>query len=108
MALSEIHKYMCFATARPTGGYREAIFLYDASGSRVADLRFTNDTISPPSEGAYGTYILYYTREEDADVLDMLRNEKPVYFWWGGEGNLSYLRTGREGVGEGETDPFED
>jgi len=104
MPLIEIHDYVCFAIARPTGGYREAISLYGANGTRVADLRFTNDTISPPSESVYGIYILSYTREEYADVLDMLRNEKPIYLWWGGEGSVSYLRTGLEDVGEGETE----
>jgi len=45
MPLFEIQDYMCRAIARPTGGYREAIYLYDEKGTRVADLRFTNDTI---------------------------------------------------------------
>ena len=108
MPLYEIQDYMCLAIARPTGGYREAIYLYDENGNTVARLRFTRDTIPPPSVGASGSYILYYTRGEYRDVVDMLRNEEPIYFWWGGETSVSYVRTGREGVGEGEIDPLDD
>jgi hypothetical protein len=50
-----------------------------------------------------GKYLLYY-RYADLDILvDMLRNEKPVYLIWEPEGvNNSRISTLAEVVGEGE------
>ena len=35
-------------------------------------------------------------------VIDLLRNEKPIYFSYSETSNLGFLRTGKEPVGEGE------
>lgn len=35
-------------------------------------------------------------------VIDILRNEKPIYFSYSEKTKLGYLRTGKEPVGEGE------
>ena len=37
-----------------------------------------------------------------SSVIDMLRNEKPIYFSWSGEGGQLRLATGPEPVGEQE------
>ena len=39
-----------------------------------------------------------------ANILDILRNEKPIYFSYSGKSNTGYVRTGKEPVGEGEND----
>lgn len=36
------------------------------------------------------------------NIIDTLRNEKPVYFRWTRELNMGFIRTGKEPVGEGE------
>lgn len=36
------------------------------------------------------------------NIVDTLRNEKPIYFHWTRELNIGFLRTGKEPVGEGE------
>ena len=36
------------------------------------------------------------------NIIDTLRNEKPIYFRWTRELNMGFLRTGKEPVGEGE------
>ncbi len=35
-------------------------------------------------------------------ILDILRNEKPIYFSYSPKTNLGFIRTGKEPVGEGE------
>ena len=37
-------------------------------------------------------------------ILDILRNEKPIYFSYSDKSKLGYIRTGKEPVGEGEND----
>jgi len=37
-------------------------------------------------------------------ILDILRNEKPIYFSFSEKSKLGYLRTGKEPIGEGEND----
>ena len=73
----------------------------------LASLRFVHGTlaashISSKMYSVDGTYILYFLIEQYANTIDVLRNEKPVYLWWGGEGQLNYLMTGNEKVGEAE------
>ena len=36
------------------------------------------------------------------NILDMLRNEKPIYFRYTEDLNIGFIRTGKEPVGEGE------
>jgi hypothetical protein len=50
---------------------------------------------------------LYYHLEDFPNVLDLLRNEKPVYLHFLGEGGgfENGIRTGQEPVGEGEQSP---
>jgi hypothetical protein len=37
-------------------------------------------------------------------IIDILRNEKPIYFSYSDKSKLGYIRTGKEPVGEGEND----
>ncbi|WKK64550.1 hypothetical protein [Lutimonas zeaxanthinifaciens] len=39
-----------------------------------------------------------------ANVVDLLRNEKPIYFSYSEKSKLGYIRTGKEPIGEGEND----
>jgi hypothetical protein len=82
------------------------VMLYNASGAQIGFVYFRGDTQPLPAAGqtADGKYQLYYRRSALADVIDMLRNEKPIYLHWVPEGtNNSRLSTGVEMVGEGET-----
>lgn len=50
-----------------------------------------------------GNFILYYSYSEMPAVIDMLRNEKPVYLVYVPEGkNNTRLASGQEVIGEGE------
>lgn len=48
-------------------------------------------------------YVMYYWQADMKNIVDMLRNEKPVFFIYVPTGtNNSRLSTGSEPVGEGE------
>lgn len=45
---------------------------------------------------------LRYHMSMYSDILDIIRNEKPIYFSYSVKTKLGYIRTGKEPVGEGE------
>ena len=50
---------------------------------------------------------LRYSMSMYSKILDILRNEKPIYFSFSETSKLGYLRTGKEPVGEGEIEQRE-
>jgi hypothetical protein len=50
---------------------------------------------------------LRYSMSMYAHILDILRNEKPIYFSFSEKLKLGYIRTGKEPVGEGEVEARE-
>ena len=47
---------------------------------------------------------LRYPMSMFANIIDILRNEKPIFFSYSKNSNMGYFRTGKEPVGEGEYD----
>jgi len=86
------------------------IYLY-SSGSHVGTAYFARDGFTAPDAVYSGGKIYFHAQSEQYErVLDLLRNEKPVYLCWrshsdSGESNDgdAYFYTGREPVGEEET-----
>jgi hypothetical protein len=58
--------------------------------------------LPPPNESANGVITMSLRASSLHDVIDMLRNEKPVYFLWSPEAKLASITTFAEPVGEGE------
>ena len=95
----------------PTGyGYylRAEIHLRGNNDKWLAVLSFHRspdtmpDTDSLTGDGAKGCH---YRWEDFPQVLDLLRNEKPLYFGWGSQGQtFAGITTAKEPVGEGEED----
>ncbi len=78
------------------------IFLYDGAAEVIAEVLFVADGKDPPpARRTNGRHTLYYRRAQFAEVIDLLRNEGPVYLIWNGERNTT-LSTGYEPIGEGE------
>jgi hypothetical protein len=50
---------------------------------------------------------LRYSMSMYSYILDILRNEKPIYFSYSETSKLGFLRTGKEPVGEGEIEQIE-
>lgn len=86
------------------------IYLY-SSGSHVGTAYFAREGYTGPDAVYSGGKIYFHAQSEQYErVLDLLRNEKPVYLRWRphsdtGESNdgNAYFYTGREPVGEEET-----
>jgi hypothetical protein len=70
----------------------------------VCIVLFTEDDeeLPPPREGLNGTIYLAYRFGWLADVIDMLRFEKPVYFTWDDSTQMARITTEEEPVGEEE------
>ncbi len=81
------------------------VFLFDASGSHIAYVYFRSGSQPLPQAQQLpsGQYALYYRRSVLPELIDMLRNEKPIYLHWVPEGtNNTRISTSAEPVGEGE------
>src|SRR5512138_160607 len=84
----EIKKYdyrivpQCTTVQEP---YFAQMFLYDATNVTIAQLNFITSklftSIPPASIDSYGKVIMYFREEEFLSIMDMLRNEKPLYLW---------------------------
>ena len=70
-----------------------------------AILRFVTGNLPDNSIEQIGSktiYYVYYENEMYADVIDILRNEKPLYFYYNSDNHESYITTEDEPVGENE------
>ncbi len=87
--------------------YFATLYLWD-DDTMIGELTFINSgffkNISPPYIDSYGVVKMSFRAEEFPIVIDMLRNEKPVYVF-GKETPPTWfvLTTTEEPVGEGET-----
>ncbi len=97
-------------------GYRGAMFssaenpskisLYDAQNKNFASayIRPESETLPQAYQDSSGRYRLYFHRPRFSELIDLLRNEKPMYVhFWEGAGNNTHIATTREPVGEEET-----
>ncbi len=88
--------------------YFANMYLYDAANKMIAELNFINDglftNIPPAAIDTYGKVKMYFKEQEFPKIVDMLRNEKPLYLF-GKETAPTWfvITTSSEPVGEGET-----
>jgi hypothetical protein len=110
MAIIEIKKYdvAYYAGGRNAAGYpyRAIIGLRDEDGRLVGAAYFHRDSTKMPgadTQKVSGYISCHYAEAEYPHVLDLLRNEKPVFVEFeAGVGNIAGIRTSAEPVGEGE------
>ncbi len=70
-------------------------------------LRFVSGALPQNSVeiiGSRNVYVTYYHLHQYLAMVDILRNEKPLYFYYNHDNHESYVTTGGEPVGEGEND----
>ena len=99
----ERYLYYLFSTREDA---TPVLFLYGSSGAQIGYVYFRSGTQPLPEARQYpnGRYALYYRREVLSELVDMLRNEKPVYLHWVPEGtNNTRISTTPELVGEEES-----
>ena len=105
--MKEIKRYGMKIYGGPQGsgrGKRASIFLFDKDNRGIGTIDFWEEGIKLPadqlSESLGVQFSLYITRMDD--VVDMLRNEKPVFIAWQESLKNAYIGTSTEPVGEGE------
>ncbi len=78
------------------------LFLYDEKHDVAGEVFFVGDDDPLPAAAeAAGKVALYFRRSQLPAVVDLLRNEGPVYLRWAGPVNTC-LSTEYEPVGDGE------
>lgn len=110
MAVIEIKKYdvAYYAGGRNGAGYayRAIIGLRDENDRLIGAAYFHRVNATMPVGDALkasGYVSCHYPSADYPHVLDLLRNEKPVYVEFeAGVGNIASIRTSAEPVGEGE------
>jgi hypothetical protein len=110
MAIVEIKKYdvVYYAGGKNAAGhpYRAVIGLRDDNDGLIGAAYFHHNAATMPgadTQKATGYISCHYLAADYPQVLDILRNEKPVYVEFQARaGNIANIRTSAEPVGEGE------
>ena len=100
---TEIKNYHILFYGSPEGYQtnRAQIALYDANGSTAAFLRFNDPGMFFESDSQLGSIIVMHLPSAMFEnVLDVLRNEMPVYIYFAA--GRGFLSTSSEPVGEAE------
>jgi hypothetical protein len=99
MAVKQIGTYQVQYAANT---FVPRIWLKDISNVSIGQLVFKPDGVALPQDNETN---LYYHLSNYPHVIDLLRNEKPVYwhFVGSGGGNENAIRTSVEPQGEGES-----
>ena len=102
---SEIQHYSIFIdSGTPNNRCITSIHLFDAELQIIGVLQFLDPGYEVPDRKDHDVIHLQYSINKFPYVLDVLRNEKPVYigYWENKYGKYGRIYTGMEGVGEGE------
>lgn len=79
-----------------------AIYLYDGASTVIGEILFVEDDVPlPEATKERDKYTLYFRRRRLPELVDLLRNEGPVYLMWR-DGRNTTLSTEYEPIGEGE------
>lgn len=100
---TEVKNYHILFYGSPEGYQtnRAQIALYGPDGKTVAFLRFNDPGMTFENDYESGGIIrMHLPSAMFSNVLDVLRNEKPVYIYFAQ--NRGFLSTSKEPVGEGE------
>lgn len=99
----DAYTYMIYAS-RNNSAEVKAVFQLNGGGVSLGYLHFLADeAVLPKSKKLYGLYYFYYHESQLPIVIDLLRNEKPIYLIYiEDESNNCRLSTSIEPVGEGE------
>lgn len=81
---------------------RSQIHLFDASNKMVGSIDFFERGKELPADRNEGRIVMAMYADMMRTVVDVLRNEAPVYFEWQERLKNAYLGTSQEPVGEGE------
>jgi len=100
----EIKRYKYYTFSSRDESKANTVILFYSDSEYLGGAFFSNDAdtpLEPAVKHPSGVYGLRYQYADLPVIIDMLRNEKPVYLIYDGERN-SRLSTTSEPVGEGE------
>jgi len=84
-------------------GTRAQIFLFDKENSMMGIVNFKSQGWTIPNDEKDERRITFSMPiQELAPLVDILRNESPVYLGWQEKGQKALISTSQEPVGEGE------
>ena len=100
-SMTRIDRYTChFYASRDADDV--VLYLYDRDSNAIAHVRFVAEEAQLPASGVVdGRRRLYYRRSAYPELLDLLRNEGPIFVCVREDGSVS-LSSEFERVGEGE------
>lgn len=101
----EIKKYRCALFSSNDNPAK--VSLYDVSNKEVATAYFRPEEGDLPQthKDSRGKFRMYFRRSYLFDLIDLLRNEKPIYVhFWNKSGNNfnTHIATTKEPIGEDE------
>lgn len=84
---------------------RAMIWLYDENNAAIGNIRFyknPNEVSQFDSQSSSGFIACHNPPDQYQAVVDLLRNEKPIFLHFNSSLKLGYLSSSREPVGEGD------
>jgi hypothetical protein len=103
--MAEIKRYTATLYAgQQVNTNRALVTLFDGKGNTLGYLLFLEPSVPIPPDDAQGVPRGFYPIASYPAVLDLLRNESPVFFERTAKGAVS-ISTGQEAVGEGDKLP---
>ena len=91
-----------------SGGLKERarVIFYDTDLQTIGTIIFLKDPDEAKSkednQASNGFITVYHSEDQLSNIIDVLRNEKPVYLGYSPNWKTGYITTGQEPVGEGE------
>lgn len=104
--IEEFLFYKVFLYGRSSGGEKTDYGIHINIPSGKAILRFTRDYAQQNAftkKGDVHEFIVYLRAEKYPAFIDILRYEKPLFFYYNLDSNESYITTSDEPVGEEES-----
>lgn len=105
--MPQVHNYAVRFHGGPDGSgtgtnIRAQIHLFDGSNKMIGSVDFYESELELPADSNEGRIVLAMHTNMMHSVVDILRNEGPVYIEWQERLKNAYLGTSMEAVGEGE------
>jgi hypothetical protein len=102
----EIHKYSVqhFAGGKNAYTLRARIDLYDKGDAHIGYIRFHKNAESMPAHDKKTSTLIVcnYPAHQYLEVLDVLRNERPLYLIYSDQRQIGSIATSHEPIGEEE------
>lgn len=103
--MPEVKNYAVRFHGGPEGsgeGVRAQIHLFDGQNKMVGSMHFLDEGTPIPEDTNEGMIRMSMHIDRVHSVVDLLRNEKPIFLEWQKKLQNAYLGTSQEPVGEGE------